>query len=106
MRKYNNASGYHHLYDSGRWRKMRKAQLAAKPLCEFCEAQGITEQATIADHMKPHKGDEELFFDEANLQSLCKTCHDKYKRIQEQSGVLVGCDKSGIPIDKNSHWHK
>ncbi len=33
--------------------------------------------ATVVDHIKPHKGDERLFFDINNLQPLCKPCHDR-----------------------------
>ncbi len=31
--------------------------------------------ARIADHIKPHRGDIELFYDETNLQPLCQSCH-------------------------------
>ena len=33
--------------------------------------------ATVADHIIPHKGNLELFWDEGNLQALCKSCHDR-----------------------------
>jgi 5-methylcytosine-specific restriction protein A len=29
------------------------------------------------DHIVSHHGDEALFWDEDNLQALCKSCHDK-----------------------------
>lgn len=31
--------------------------------------------ATVADHVVPHKGNEELFWC-GEVQSLCKSCHD------------------------------
>ncbi|MDD4570646.1 MAG: HNH endonuclease signature motif containing protein [Tepidanaerobacteraceae bacterium] len=43
---------------------------------ECLKAKRIT-PATVVDHIKPHKGDVKLFFDINNLQSLCKTCHDR-----------------------------
>jgi 5-methylcytosine-specific restriction endonuclease McrA len=39
----------------------------------------------IADHVKPHRGDRSLFFDENNLQCLCKACHDKAKQAEERA---------------------
>jgi 5-methylcytosine-specific restriction protein A len=29
------------------------------------------------DHIRPHRGEQSLFFDRANLQGLCKPCHDR-----------------------------
>ena len=31
----------------------------------------------VVDHIRPHRGDPILFWDESNWQSLCKACHDK-----------------------------
>ena len=41
--------------------------------------------ATVTDHVTPHKGDETLFWDEDNHQSLCETCHD-VKTVTEDGG--------------------
>jgi hypothetical protein len=30
----------------------------------------------VVHHLRPHGGDEVLFFDEMNLQPLSKACHD------------------------------
>jgi 5-methylcytosine-specific restriction endonuclease McrA len=61
--------------------------------------------ASIVDHKRPHKGDEALFFDPNNLQSLCKPHHDGAKQAQEKRGYAIGCDASGNPIDPNHHWN-
>jgi len=37
----------------------------------------------VCDHIKPHRGDRQRFFDEQNLQTLCKPCHDRVKQRQE-----------------------
>jgi 5-methylcytosine-specific restriction endonuclease McrA len=100
------ASAYHYLYNSSQWHKIRHYQLQSSPLCALCEAQGITQAATIVDHVKPHRGNKELFFNAANLQSLCKPCHDKHKRIKELRGIMGGHDLSGLPLDSASHWFK
>ena len=63
-------------YDA-RWRKERELYLAAHPLCERCKEKGKYTKATIVDHIIPHRGDPELFWDPNNWQALCKPCHDK-----------------------------
>lgn len=54
----------------------------------------------MVDHIKPHKGDRELFFDKRNLQSLTKRCHDKYKQSQDRGGkgFNQGSTETGEPI--------
>jgi 5-methylcytosine-specific restriction protein A len=66
----------HRLYNRARWRKIRQGQLLAEPLCEECQRNGIIRAATIVDHIEPHRMDLAKFYDERNLQSLCKSCHD------------------------------
>lgn len=100
------AAQYKHLYNTKRWYRLRYAQLSAHPLCSMCAKLGRVTPATVVDHKKPHRGDEELFFDPDNLDSLCKPCHDGAKQQLEKSGVLRGCDLNGVPLDANHHWHK
>lgn len=57
-------------YDA-RWRAARAAYLVAHPLCVSCEREGRTTAARVVDHIVPHRGDEKLFWDESNWQSLC-----------------------------------
>jgi 5-methylcytosine-specific restriction endonuclease McrA len=95
---------WQYLYNSRRWRRERRAHLAAEPLCRMCKAQGYTTLATVVDHVKPHKGDEFLFWDPNNRQSLCKVCHDSAKAREERGGIMVGCDKDGVPLDPGHHW--
>jgi 5-methylcytosine-specific restriction enzyme A len=40
----------------------------------------------VADHRIAHRGDAGLFWDVANLQTLCQRCHDRYKQREERSG--------------------
>ena len=92
-------------YDS-RWQKARAGYLRSHPLCVMCEKQGKTRPATLVDHIVPHKGDSDLFWNKGNWQALCKTCHDSHKKRLEMSGRIVGCDVSGIPLDPNHHWNQ
>lgn len=70
-------------YDS-RWQRARAAYLRAHPLCVMCQAAGHVEPATVVDHIEPHRGDRQLFWDEANWQSLCAHCHSGEKQRQER----------------------
>ena len=60
-----------------RWRKVRAAYLRKHPLCVKCMADGRYVQATVVDHIQPHRGNPVLMWDESNYQALCKPCHDK-----------------------------
>lgn len=40
--------------------------------------------ATQVDHVTPHKGNPELFWDEANWQSLCHRCHSRKTRAEQR----------------------
>lgn len=87
-----------HLYRRQRWRKLRLRQLQAQPLCAFCLERGTYTQASVADHKIAHRGNETLFWDEENLQSLCKPCHDSEKQRDERSTkARIGHD--GWPVD-------
>ncbi|UWQ40067.1 HNH endonuclease [Leisingera aquaemixtae] len=65
--------GYDHT-----WRKARVEFLASHPSCVICR-----EPATIVDHIKAHRGDKVLFWDRANWQSLCVSCHSGIKQKEE-----------------------
>lgn len=67
-----------------RWQKARAAYLKAHPLCVMCQAEGRVEPATVVDHIVPHEGDQELFWDsEGNWQALCERHHNTVKAEQE-----------------------
>ena len=53
------------------------------PLCEICKAGGELSPATVVDHIVPHRGDMQLFWDQNNWQPLCKDCHDRKTGMEE-----------------------
>ena len=59
------------------WRRYRQAFLIKSPLCVECTKQGLIREATVVDHITPHKGNKDIFWDESNHQSLCIRCHNK-----------------------------
>jgi len=87
------------------WVKQRLLFLQSNPVCIMCERQGILNGATVVDHIKPHRGDVDLFWDINNWQSLCKTHHDSAKQAEENSGIIKGGDIFGLPIDPDHHWN-
>ena len=67
------------------WQKARATFLARSPLCVECDKDGLVRAATIVDHIIPHKGDQNLFWDTSNWQPLCKPHHDR-KTATEDGG--------------------
>lgn len=54
--------------------------LAEHPLCmcKDCKAGELRVTASnTVDHIIPHRGDLELFWDETNWQAMSKPCHDR-----------------------------
>lgn len=96
---------WHHLYNTKRWKALRLYRLAIAPKCRFCEQANKLVPACVVDHIKPHKGNLELFWDETNLQSLCKRCHDGTKQAAERNGYERGCAADGAPLDPAHHWN-
>ncbi len=44
----------------------------------------MVEPATVVDHVVPHKGDADLFWDRDNWQPCCKWHHDVVKQALER----------------------
>lgn len=83
------------------WTRARTAYLRKHPLCVYCQREGRLTEATVVDHIIPHKlkqaidsGDEvaiakarSLFWDSANnWQPLCGPCHNSTKAREERRG--------------------
>ena len=83
---------------TGAWQKARAAYLRAHPLCARHQARNELVPATVVDHIVPHRGDREVFWDSANWQPLCKRCHDVKTATEDgafgRAGAGVGGSKS------------
>ncbi|WP_368489673.1 HNH endonuclease [Clostridium sp. BJN0013] len=89
-RKYSRMNRpFKHLYNTSRWKKLRKQFLQEHPICVKCKAKGVIKAAAVVDHVRAHKGNERLFWDESNWQPLCKSCHDR-KTAREDGSLLQG----------------
>ena len=78
-------------YNSWRWRNPTKG-LRIKCLerdlftCQRCGRIETDTSKLVADHIEPHRGSPDLFWDFGNLQCLCKLCHDGEKQREERQG--------------------
>jgi 5-methylcytosine-specific restriction enzyme A len=93
-----------------RWQKARQTYLDKHPWCVMClrdlglphtltgtqadteivckrttECGALLPTASRVDHKVPHQGDQRLFWDSMNWQSLCATHHDGEKAEQERA---------------------
>ena len=73
------AKGY-----NSRWNKARIRYLKLNPLCVYCQRNGRLIKATVVDHITPHRGDQELFWNQSNWQALCKSCHDRKTKTTDR----------------------
>lgn len=72
-------------YRTPRWRQLRWQTLTkAMFTCAICGKLEADTSLLVCDHIKPHRGNEALFYDENNLQCLCKHCHDSIKQREEK----------------------
>ena len=88
------------LHHSRLWRRLRRMHLYKDPLCLMCSEEGRISAASVVDHIIPHKGDEALFYDQNNWQSLCSHHHSSVKQSDERSTApRRGAD--GWPIERH-----
>ncbi|MCA2012409.1 HNH endonuclease [Cereibacter sphaeroides] len=101
--KRDKAAPWRRWYKTARWQALRwQALIADDFTCRLCrwehplamqcrelKALGRADLMSgrapdlVADHIEPHRGATELFWDPGNLQCLCKPCHDKHKQRAE-----------------------
>ncbi|MGN6144424.1 MAG: HNH endonuclease [Mesorhizobium sp.] len=109
------AQQYRRLYRDPRWygpHGIRKqAFLRDLYTCQRCgciviEGNRHHPRAAVANHKRAHKGNEALFFDLRNVETVCKACHDTLVQREEARGYTIGCDEAGRPIDVNHPWNR
>lgn len=59
-----------------KWQRERRKFLEGNPFCVKCYEEGHITMATVVDHIKPHRGDQKLFWDRSNWQPLCEHHHN------------------------------
>lgn len=75
------------LYNTARWKRLRMATFERDDFtCQMCGRLEGNTSLLVADHRRPHRGDLTLFWDDANIQTLCASpCHSKHKQRLEQA---------------------
>lgn len=63
--KSTKAKGY-----NARWNKARLRYLKLNPLCVYYQSEGRLTKSTVVDHIKLHRGDQDLFWNQDNWQAL------------------------------------
>ena len=102
---------YRAWYKTAEWRKLREKVL--KRDLYTCQQTGVlligkypTPNSAVVDHIKPHRGDPALFWDENNLQAMSKGYHDRLKQSEERRGYLKGSSMDGRPISADHPWNR
>lgn len=71
-------------YATAQWKNLRQITLIRFPACTRCLPERVT-PSTVADHIEPHRGNPELFWNPDNLTGLCATCHNSAKSREERN---------------------
>lgn len=77
-------------YATERWRRLRRAILdrdgwACRHTGVLLKGRPPAPDSPVVDHIRPHRGDPDLFWDPANLQAVSKAWHDREKQRQERA---------------------
>lgn len=80
-------------YKTARWQKLRQRVLKRDGY--VCQQTGVmlvgkhpAPNSPVADHIAPHRGNPDLFWNEDNLQTVSKGWHDQEKQRIEKSGEV------------------
>jgi len=80
---------------TARWEREAASFKADHPLCRGCLAVGRVSPAELVDHVEPHRGDQDLFWDQSKWQSSCRWHHDVVKQRLERmfdEGLIEAAD--------------
>ena len=98
-------------YNTAQWKRLRKAKLAAVPLCVPCQARDRLTPANTVDHIKPINEGGDPFPDFDGLMSMCPRCHNEKTSANDRqhnkpfARQIKGFDVNGNPIDPGDDWH-
>lgn len=100
------AAEWRKLYQTKQWRILREQALFRDAFrcqhkgCGVILTRGVKKpNSAVVHHIKPHKGDADLFFDINNLQSVCWMHHSGIIQSTEHRGFDVTIGPDGWPDD-------
>lgn len=91
-REFNGRRDVDNLYDH-QWEKFRAKFLAINTRCYACG-----KDATVADHLRVHRGNERLFYKPDNIIPLCQRCHNRVTTLFDKYF------REGCSIDPKIKW--
>ena len=81
---------YRKWYKTKRWQDVRERVLVRDGY--QCQQTGVlligskgAPNSPVVHHIKPHRGDPALFWDESNMQAVSKEWHDRIAQAEEQA---------------------
>lgn len=90
LRERDHTVSWRAWYKTERWRKLRLEILRRDAYT--CQQTGVlcigkypADNSAVVDHIRPHRGDETLFWHPSNLQTVSKAYHDSEKQKQERA---------------------
>lgn len=87
----NRRAPWHNWYKLARWRELKQfVHVRDNYVCQktgvLCFGEHPAPNSPVADHIKAHRGNPDLFWDAANVQTVSKAYHDTEKqRLEQQS---------------------
>jgi 5-methylcytosine-specific restriction protein A len=83
---------YRRWYKTARWQKLRaKVLLRDKYTCQrtgvILAGKHPAPDSPVVDHIRPHRGNEAMFWDENNLMAVSKAFHDSQKQSAEAKDI-------------------
>ena len=66
------------LYNTHRWRMLRIELIKAAGCCQYCGRQHNLQ----VHHIRRPKGNQDLFYDRANLVVICSFCHSQITALE------------------------
>lgn len=91
--KFDNDDKPAKYYSSKSWKKMREDYFKQNPLCENCMKNGIIKPGAEVHHkqifsyaMSP-EGKWNLFLDQNNLMTLCRSCHERFHKYARKHNL-------------------
>ena len=79
-----------------RWQKASKTFIQTHPLCVECMKQGRYTKATVVDHIVPHRGDQNLFWDQRTGSHFVK------RVMTEKPGGRITVRNTSIEVEPQS----
>ncbi|MFP5433516.1 MAG: HNH endonuclease [Alphaproteobacteria bacterium] len=77
-------------YNTARWKRLRWSILVRDGFtCQQCGRLEGNTALLVANHKKPHRGNELLFWDDGNLETACKPCHDGAIQREERRNDML-----------------